>query len=141
MSSTYRKVIFSLSVFFIFLMPICAQQDCSLGIGITDTDILVQVFQLRPEQKARLEEFQAAVSKEIQLVDEEIETLFEAHPQSTPEDLIAFGTKHKVLEDRVKDIFRKYDLKLLALFNEKQYQRYISLCEEVSRQPLVAVPE
>jgi Skp family chaperone for outer membrane proteins len=128
-------------VFFVFLVSANAQEDCSLGIGATDTDILVQVFQLRPEQKIKLEEFHAAISKEIQSMDGEIETLIETHPQTTPEDLIAFGAKHKVLEDRVKDIFQKYDLKLLALFNEKQYQRYVSLCKEVLRQPLVAVPE
>lgn len=141
MSSIYRKVIFSLSLFFGFMVSLSAQQDCSLGIGVTEADIIVQVFQLRPEQKMKLEEFQAAVTKETQLVDEERKTLFDTHPQTTSEDLTAFGTKHAVLEDKVKDIFRKYDLKLLALFNEKQYQRYVSLCKEVSRQPLVVTPE
>ncbi|HUH46907.1 MAG TPA: hypothetical protein VLZ54_07130 [Arenibacter sp.] len=141
MSSIFRKVISSLSLLLIFVVSVSAQEDCSLGIGVTDADVIVQVFQLRPEQKVKLEEFRAAMATEAQLVERERKTLFDTHPQTTPEDLTAFGTKHAVLEDRIKDIAQKYDLKLLALFNEKQYQRYVSLCKEVSRRPLVVVPE
>jgi hypothetical protein len=74
-------------------------------------------------------------------LDEERKNLFESHPQTTPEDLTALGVKYKVLEERMKQVFKKYDLKLLALFNEKQYQRYVTLCQEVSRQPLGMVRE
>ena len=88
-----------------------------------------------------MEEFKAALEIETRLLDEERKNLFETHPQSTPEDLTALGAKYKVLEERMKQIFKKYDLKLLALFNEKQYQRYVALCQEVSRKPLEVVME
>ncbi|MFD2791451.1 hypothetical protein KCTC52924_02438 [Arenibacter antarcticus] len=119
-----------------FLCTINAQQDCSLGIGASNMDTLIQVFQLRAEQKVKLEEYQAAVGVETQLLEDERKELFETHPQSTPDDLMTLASKYKVLEDKMKAVFKKYDLKLLGLFNEKQYQRYLSLCREVSRQPL-----
>lgn len=141
MTFTNRKAVFSLFLFFGLLASLSAQEECSLGIGVTEAEIIVQVFQLRPEQKIKLEEFQEAVAKETQLVEGERKVLYETHPQATPEDLTSFEAKHAVLEDRIKDIFRKYDLQFLALFNEKQYQRYVSLCKEVSRRPLVVGKE
>lgn len=136
-----RKIVSFMILFFGLTTSINAQQECSLGVGVTEADIIVQVFQLRAEQKAKLEEFQTAVVRETQLVEGERKTLFDTHPQTTPEDLAAFGAKHAVLEDRIREISRKYDLKLLALFNEKQYGRYVSLCKEVSRQPLIVAPK
>lgn len=122
-----------------FTLP--AQQDCSLAIGVTDTDTIIQIFQLKEEQITKLEEYKAALELEIKFLDEERQNLFENHPQSTPEELTALGEKHRVLEDKIKLVFLKYDLQLLALFNEKQYDRYAALCEEVSRKPLVIQPE
>lgn len=141
MLCTYKRGMVSLFLFFGFMVSVSAQQECSLGIGVTQADIIAQVFQLRPEQKVKLEEFQAELAKETQLVDEERKTLFDTHPQTSAEDLANFGTKHAVLEDKVKGISRKYDLKLLAIFNEKQYQRYVSLCNEVMRKPLLVTPD
>ena len=118
-----------------------AQQECSLAIGATESDTIIQIFQLNEDQVAHLEEFKAAQEIETRLLDEERKNLFENHPQSTPEDLTALGTKYKVLEERMKQVYKKYDLKLLAHFNEKQYQRYVALCQEVSREPLAVVRE
>ncbi|MCM4170615.1 hypothetical protein DHD32_03935 [Arenibacter sp. TNZ] len=118
-----------------------AQQDCSLGIGATESDTIIQIFQLKEEQITKLEEFKAALEVETRLLDEERKNLFDNHPQSTPEDLTTLGTKYKVIEERMKQVFVKYDYKLLAIFNEKQYERYVSLCQEVSRQPLEVIPE
>ncbi len=122
-----------------FTLP--AQEDCSLAIGVTDTDTIIQIFQLREEQVQKLEEYKAALELEIKLLDEERQNLFEHHPQSTPEELMALGEKHRVLEEKIKQVFLKYDLRLLALFNEKQYDRYKALCKEVSRIPLVIQTE
>lgn len=122
-----------------FTLP--AQEDCSLAIGVTDTDTIIQIFQLREEQVQKLEEYKAALELEIKLLDEERQNLFEHHPQSTPEELTALGEKHRVLEEKIKQVFLKYDLRLLALFNEKQYDRYKALCKEVSRIPLVIQTE
>lgn len=136
-----KNVFFTLILIVGFLISVQAQQECSLGIGATESDTIIQIFQLKEEQIANLEEFKAALEIETRLLDEERKNLFENHPQSTPEDLTTLGTKYKVLEERMKQVFKKYDLKLLALFNEKQYQRYVTLCQEVSRQPLVVVGE
>ena len=132
-------------VFFLLVLGIWftlpAQEDCSLAIGVTDTDTIIQIFQLKEEQITKLEEFKVALELEIKFLDEERQNLFENHPQSTPEELTALGEKHRVLEDKIKQVFLKYDLQLLALFNEKQYDRYAALCQEVSRIPLVIRPE
>ncbi|MBU2904362.1 hypothetical protein KO529_06150 [Arenibacter algicola] len=136
------KKVFSTLIFIVgFVISVQAQQECSLAIGATESDTIIQIFQLKEEQITNLEEFKAALEIETRLLDEERKNLFENHPQSTPEDLTALGAKYKVLEERMKQVFKKYDLKLLALFNEKQYQRYVTLCQEVSRQPLVVVRE
>jgi hypothetical protein len=136
----YKKV-FSALIFIVgFWISARAQQECSLAIGATESDTIIQIFQLNEEQVDRLEEFKSALEIETRLLDGERKNLFENHPQSTPEDLTALGEKYKVLEERMKQVFKKYDLKLLALFNERQYQRYITLCQEVSRQPLMVVP-
>jgi len=136
-----KKVFSTLILIVGFVISVQAQQECSLGIGATESDTIIQIFQLKEEQITNLEEFKAALEIETRLLDEERKNLFENHPQSTPEDLTALGAKYKVLEERMKQVFKKYDLKLLALFNEKQYQRYVTLCQEVSRQPVVVVPE
>ena len=136
-----KKVFSTLILIVGFVISVQAQQECSLGIGATESDTIIQIFQLKEEQITNLEEFKAVLEIETRLLDEERKNLFENHPQSTPEDLTALGAKYKVLEERMKQVFKKYDLKLLALFNEKQYQRYVTLCQEVSRQPLVVVPE
>ena len=136
-----KKVFSTLILIVGFVISVQAQQECSLGIGATESDTIIQIFQLKEEQITNLEEFKAALEIETRLLDEERKNLFENHPQSTPEDLTALGAKYKVLEERMKQVFKKYDLKHLALFNEKQYQRYVTLCQEVSRQPLVVVPE
>ena len=136
------KKVFSALIFIVgFWISAQAQQECSLAIGATESDTIIQIFQLKEEQVAHLEEFKSALEIETRLLDEERKNLFENHPQTTPEDLTALGVKYKDLEERMKQVFKKYDLKLLALFNEKQYQRYVTLCQEVSRQPLAVVRE
>ncbi|MDL5512708.1 hypothetical protein QSE00_12840 [Arenibacter sp. M-2] len=137
----FKKVFSTLVLIVGFCMSTQAQQECSLAIGATESDTIIQIFQLKDDQITNLEEFKAALEIETRLLDEERKNLFETHPQSTPEDLTALGAKYKVLEERMKQIFKKYDLKLLALFNEKQYQRYVALCQEVSRKPLEVVME
>jgi len=64
-----------------------AQNDCGLGIGIGDTDNIIQVFQLNGEQLAKLEEFKAALEGEMRGIEEAEVILFEKHPQSTAEEL------------------------------------------------------
>ena len=89
------KKVFSTLIFIVgFVISVQAQQECSLAIGATESDTIIQIFQLKEEQITNLEEFKAALEIETRLLDEERKNLFENHPQSTPEDLTALGAKY-----------------------------------------------
>jgi hypothetical protein len=38
------------------------------------------------------------------------------------------------------NVSRETDVSLLSIFNEKQYERYIMLCDEARRRPIKVVP-
>ncbi|MET6990127.1 hypothetical protein [Sediminicola arcticus] len=118
-------------------------QECTLGIGGKDVENIIQVFQLNSEQVTLLDELRKALDAETTPLEEQAKELLDTHPQSTPEELTELAAKFKVLERKIVQISRSYDQKLLALFNQKQFQRYVELCAEVARTPLKieAVPE
>tara|TARA_R110002051_G_scaffold316954_1_gene397400 strand:+ start:4688 stop:5107 length:420 start_codon:yes stop_codon:yes gene_type:complete len=130
-------------IIFLFLCTIGAAQECTLGIGGRDAETIIQVFQLNVEQVAKMNELRNALDLETSPIEEESKKLLETHPQSTPEELTELAVKFKVLESKIVQISRSYDQKLLALFNQKQFQRYVELCYEVARTPLKieAIPE
>ncbi|MBT8183328.1 MAG: hypothetical protein KJN76_00695 [Eudoraea sp.] len=115
--------------------------DCTLGIGGKDTDVLVQVFQLNQEQTNTLDIWLGELQTKHKLTEDQIKLLFEKHPQSTQEDLETLAKKYKVLKDEMMATSKKYDQKLLGLFNPKQYQRYVDLCTEALRQPITPIAE
>jgi predicted phage gp36 major capsid-like protein len=125
----------------ILLFQAALSQDCTLGIGGKDTETIIEVFQLNAEQRARMEDFRAAMSVETKVIEEEEKMLLEKHPQTTADDLTKLAEKYKALQARLMAISITYDKKLLALFNERQYQRYVSLCREALRKPLVLDPK
>ncbi|MEJ1223477.1 hypothetical protein [Sediminicola sp. 1XM1-17] len=132
-------------LFIVFLL-LCSQgwsQDCTLGIGGKDDETIIQVFQLNAEQVVKMKELGAKLEEEISPIELQSRQLLDTHPQSTPEELTELAVKFKVLENRIVQISLSYDQKLLGLFNQKQYQRYLELCHEVARTPLKAgtVPE
>ncbi|QLG46278.1 hypothetical protein [Costertonia aggregata] len=114
-------------------------QDCTLSIGGKDKDIIVQVFQLNEEQITQLETWQAELAIKNKLIEEQLQLLLDEHPQSTQEDLTNLAKKYKTKEQELVRISVGYDKKLLGIFNERQYQRYIELCEEALRKPLKVV--
>jgi len=112
-------------------------QDCVLDIGGEQYKIIESAFQLNEEQQQKMENLRAALAVESKLINEEAEKLFNTHPQSTPEELTVLGQKYNVLKQKLLDLTIAYDKKLLSSFNEKQLERYTTLCKAASRRPLV----
>ncbi|MEB8329712.1 hypothetical protein OO009_10115 [Flavobacteriaceae bacterium KMM 6897] len=125
-------------IFFLFSLGIA--QECTLGIGGRDAETIIQVFQLNAEQVTKMNELRSALDLETSPIEEQIKKLLETHPQSTQEELTDLAVKFKVLESKIVQISRSYDQRLLALFNQKQFQRYIELCHEAVRTPLKIEP-
>lgn len=114
--------------------------ECMLGLGGKDTETIIQVFQLNEEQVRKMEEFRAELSVANKAYKEEIQQLFDTHPQSKMEELEALATKYKALKDRVLENARQYDIRMLQLFNSRQYDRYLELCAAARRVPYEVSP-
>ena len=110
--------------------------DCTLSIGGKDTEVLTRVFQLNDEQIKTMELWIGELQTQSKLAEDQIKELFDNHPQSTHEELETLSKKYKVIKDQMVANSKRYDKKLLALFNPKQYQRYVELCDEAIRSPL-----
>ena len=111
-------------------------QDCTLGLGNKDTDVIFKVFKLSEEQQALAEAMAAEYRTNSRLIQDEVDLLFESHPQRTPEDLQRMAQKFDSLKIQLTAMSRSYDQKLVGLFNQKQYEVYLQLCNEVMRKPL-----
>ena len=115
-------------------------QDCTLDIGGKNTDTLIGVFQMNKEQISQMETWRAELDIEIKVFEDEIQKLFDNHPQSTPEELTTLAGKYKVFQQKIVDASKAADKNLLAIFNTKQYERYLELCHEAIRKPIQVVP-
>jgi hypothetical protein len=122
--------------FFISTVGYAQLADCTQGMGGKDTKVLTEVFQLNDEQIKTMDLWIGDLQAQNKLIEDQIKELFDNHPQSTHEELATLAGKYKVLKDQLVAISRKYDRKLLGLFNQKQYQRYVELCKEAMREPL-----
>ena len=111
--------------------------DCTLGVGGKDTEILKQVFQMNQEQINSLDQWAGELQTANKLKQDEIEQLLATHPQSTEEDLILLAEKYKALQAQMVATARAFDQKLLGIFNPKQYERYVALCNEALREPII----
>ncbi|WP_088341782.1 hypothetical protein [Robiginitalea sediminis] len=111
-------------------------QDCTLGIGGRDTDMIIAVFELDSVQQSRLSQW----TKELEAVntplEEKARILLDTHPQKSDEDLAALGQKFDVLKQEMIANATRFDRLLLGTFNEAQYERYAQLCREVYRAPM-----
>lgn len=127
---------FFINILLVFLVTQARSQDCTLGIGGKDKDVIIQVFQLNEAQITKLETWGGELKIKTKLKEDELKQLLSEHPQSTQEDLFLLAKKYKNIEQEIIDISLSYDKKLLAIFNERQYSRYMDLCKEASRSPL-----
>ncbi len=123
------------------LMPAVFSQECTLGIGGKDTDLIIQVFMLNAGQQQKLHQWAEALEAENGPLEDRARVLLDTHPQSTPEDLAALGHKYEEIKEAMLANARKYDRLLLGTFNPGQYQRYSDLCGEVDRRPMLPLPE
>lgn len=126
---------------FLFMMFCISAQDCTLDIGGKNRKTIVDIFQLNAQQKTTMETLRAELEIETKSIEDEIKELFNEHPQSTPEELLVLADKYKVLQQKMVNTSKESDKKLLAVFNERQYQRYLELCHEAFRKPIMVVPE
>ncbi|MBT8320066.1 MAG: hypothetical protein KJO90_00195 [Eudoraea sp.] len=110
--------------------------ECTLGLGGKDTEVIYQVFKLDDEQKAIAEALVASYQKDSRLIQEQVDHLFESYPQRTPEELQKMAKKFDSLKVELTNMSRNYDQKLVGLFNQKQYEVYLKLCNEVMKRPL-----
>lgn len=134
------KLIYSTLLFFACTLLVTGQdRDCMLGLGGTASETIIQVFQLNKEQISKMDQWKAALSLENKIIEDEITQLFDTDGQSSEEDLQAMASTYRGLKDKVIENSKSYDRKLLAIFNEKQYQRYVSLCREAKRIPMTVL--
>lgn len=111
------------------------EAPCLLGTG-GDTETIIEVFQLNEQQQVQLQEW----SLELQIRQDEIAKraggLLEAQTGSGTSGLDSLAVEYNSLKKEILGIQADFDTRVLSLFNEKQYERYVQLCEEVNRAPL-----
>ncbi|NHF57872.1 hypothetical protein FK220_000865 [Flavobacteriaceae bacterium TP-CH-4] len=131
---------FKLILFFCFLPLMGWAQDCTLDVGGENFNAITEIFQLNTEQKATMETLRGELLVTNKAFEDEIQKLFDQHPQSTEEDLITLANKYKVLQQKMVDASWETDKILLSTFNPKQYQLYLDLCMEALRKPIKIIP-
>lgn len=127
-------IVFSLTPFFV------AAQECTLGVSEKSSEVLIKVFQLNEEQVAKMETWQAELELKTKSLEDEIQLLLDTHPQSSPQELITLAEKYQLLQQKIVNVSRETDISLLSIFNEKQYERYLMLCNEARRVPIKVIP-
>lgn len=133
------KIVVSFIVL-VFMSSYGFGQDCTLDVGGKNSDILIKVFQMNEEQVTKMEALRAELEIETKVIEDEIQKLFDNHPQSTPEELMTLSNKYKVFQQNIVLASKATDKMLLSIFNEKQYDRYLELCREAIRKPIKVVP-
>ena len=132
---------FVLFLYFWAVSLAASAQECTLGIGGTDTDLIVQVFGLSEGQQQQLQAWAAALEVENTPLEAQARNLLDTHPQSTIEEIAALGHKYEQIKETMIENARRYDRLLLGTFSERQYERYAELCREVGRQPMAPLAE
>jgi len=115
-------------------------QECTLDIGGKNYNTIIDIFQMNAEQQATLEKVRTELQVSQETIEAEIQKLFSSHPQSTQQELATLSDKYRVLKDKMVDSAWESDKKVLATFNPKQYERYLTLCSEALRNPIEIIP-
>lgn len=135
-----RKKCFLVVLSLVCLQGLVAQDDCILGVGVTANETIISVFQLNEEQAEKMANLGAELKYRNELLSNQLENITKRHPQSSEEDLMKLAGEYKTMMDSMGRIQTMIDKKVLSLFNQKQYNRYINLCEEAFRRPLYVIP-
>lgn len=115
-------------------------QECTLDIGGKNSETLINVFQLKESQITQMKTLSAELALANIALENDIQKLFDTHPQSTPEELATLAAKYNALQNKMVSASREADKKLLIIFNKRQYDRYLQLCNEAIRLPIKVIP-
>lgn len=126
---------------FQFFLVLGNAQECTLDLGSDNLEMLTKVFQLNEAQVAQVEGWRAQLTVESRLIEDQIKELFNTHPQSSFDEIEAMSKKYKVLQDKLVNISFSFDNKLVQAFNDRQYERYVTLCNEAALEPLIKNPK
>ncbi|MBQ4914379.1 hypothetical protein J8L85_08030 [Maribacter sp. MMG018] len=137
----FLKKLFLGVLFILFSTTLMAQEDCVLGVGFTDDAILIDVFQMSEMQQKQLADFKGELKHRNELLNAQLEDIATRHPQSTVEELTELAGKYNGIMDSMRLVQATIDKRVLATFNQKQYDRYLSLCKEANRTPYVVEPK
>ncbi len=113
-----------------------AQEECILGIGGQDDEVIEEVFQLNEDQKEKMKNWGAELKIRNEILKDQAGYLLKKSEQSSPEDLIVMSYKYKDILDSMKQNVRMLDKRLLSIFNDKQYNFYLELCNQLSLLPI-----
>ncbi len=107
-----------------------------LGVGGKDDETITKVFELTEEQQKNLRNWSAELKVRNDILKDKARFLMKKHEESSPEVLVTVSEQYKTIMDSMKQNVRMMDKRLLNLFNEKQYERYVKLCEQMSLRPI-----
>ncbi|MEE9364643.1 MAG: hypothetical protein V3U92_18745 [Cellulophaga sp.] len=133
-----KQIVSTLCLFMAFLGY---AQDCTLGINGKDAQTIISVFQLNDGQVYKMTNWGAELDDKTKLLQDKIEALLKEHPQETNAELAKLALKHNNILSEIVDLSKAYDKKLIAVFNDKQRERYTLLCKEAMRKPLLVTPK
>lgn len=114
--------------------------ECTLDIGGKNAENVAEIFQLNEGQKSQMEELRAEYSIAYKTFEEQTQKLLDEHPQSTTDELTTLANKYRALQEKITEASQAIDKKLLASFNQRQYDFYLSLCHEAFRRPIEVTP-
>ena len=83
-----------------FLIFCVKAQDCTLDIGGGNSEAVMAIFQLNDMQKSTMETLRGELQITTKGLEDEIQKLFDTHPQSTQEELITLSDKYKALKEK-----------------------------------------
>ncbi len=113
-----------------------SQQDCLLGIGGKDNETILEVFQLNEEQQEKMRNWSAELKIRNDILKDQAKHLIKKHEESSPEVLMTVSLKYKGLLDSMKQNLRMMDARMLSIFNDRQYKRYLDLCHQLTLRPI-----
>tara|TARA_R110002167_G_scaffold11308_15_gene50167 strand:- start:4184 stop:4627 length:444 start_codon:yes stop_codon:yes gene_type:complete len=115
-------------------------QDCTLDIGGKNTNAIIELFQLNEAQISTMDSLRSALVVRQAGLEDQIHKLLNEQPQRTEAELIKLADKYKVLQQQMVEDAWECDKNFLSIFNPKQYQAYIALCNDANRNPIRIIP-
>jgi hypothetical protein len=94
------------------------------------------VFELTEEQQENLKNWSAELKVRNDIFKDKAAYLMKQNEESPPEVLMEVSKKYQSYIDSMANNVRMIDMRLLGTFNEKQYQRYVKLCSQLSLRPI-----